>query len=118
MLKTVPIASRSFSPSVALAARRACGPPLGDRLEHRPGPAVLLGGNVHSRVRLKQLVDRIGRRSTDAYDGVEPTANRGCLCHRERSRVGRCNCLRKQVMAALTKAGGEERVEGGDAALP
>jgi hypothetical protein len=53
--------------------------PLGDRLEHRLQPNVLLRRSVHCRVRLKQLVDRIGRRRTDAYDGVESTANGCCL---------------------------------------
>ena len=93
-------------------------PPLGDRLEHRPNPPVLLHGDIHRRVLSKQLVDRIGRRRAEAYDGIEPTANRCCLRHRERSRGGRRNSLRTHVMAAPTQGGSNERVEGGDTTLP
>ncbi len=113
MLNAAPSASRSFSPSVAVSA-----PPLGDRREHRLQPNVLLCRNAHCRVRLKKLVHRIGRRRTNANDGVEPTANRSCLRDSERSRGSRRNCLRTHVMAALTQGGSDERVEGGDAALP
>ena len=113
MLNAAPSASRSFSPSVAVSARRLAIVSSIGRSQN-----VLLRGNAHCRVRLKQLVDRIGRRRTDAYDGIEPTADRCCLRHRERSRGGRRNRLREHVMAARTQGGRNERVEGGDAALP